>query len=262
MKIHRSDYYIDEDDEVIERGKKRKHKILRVFMAIGAVIAAAAVFVLLFHTRKITVTGNEYSTQKEVQAWIQKDKLSYNTVYTWWKFNYTDAKQLPLVETMEITIKSPWEINARVYEKSIVGYLDFEGTHVYFDKDGVVVSRTTESIEGVPCIEGITVSQEKIVVHEELPVKKTTAFNNIFEVAQAMEMNKLSADRMSISDAGEVTLYMGNVAAALGSDNFADKVAQLPPIMEKLQQNYPDQAGTLHLESYSKAHSSISFTQE
>ena len=262
MKILRTDYYYDEDEEVIERKRSYKKIFLRILMTIGIIIALVAAFILVFHTRKINVIGNEYCTEAEVKSWIQKDKLSYNSLYTWWKFNYTDAKQLPIVDTMEITMKSPWEIDARVYEKSIVGYLDFGGTHYYFDKDGVVLSKTTESIAGVPLIEGITVNQKKIVVHEELPVKKTTAFENIFEVAQAMELNALTADRMTISEGGEVVLYIGNVKAALGSGDFVDKVAQIPPILQKLQENYPDQAGTLHLENYSKTRSSISFTPE
>lgn len=262
MKIRSSAYYYDEDEEIIERKRKRKHTFLKILKIIAIVITVLALFILVFHTRKINVSGNEYCTEDEVKDWILQDRLSHNTVYTWWKYNYTDAKQLPVVETMEIKIQTPWEISARVYEKSIVGYLDFGGTHVYFDKDGVVLSQTTDTIEGVPLIEGITLDQSKIVVHESLPTEQSTAFDHIFEVSQAMETNALKADRMSISESGDVTLYTGNVTITLGDSDFADKVAQIPPILAKLQENYPGQAGTLHLESYSKTHSSINFTPE
>lgn len=262
IRLHRGDYFLDEDEELLERRAKRKKKILHILLLVAILIVLIAAFILLFHTRKINVTGNEYSSEDEVREWIQKDKLSSNSLYVWWKFNYLDAEQLPLVDTMEITMKSPWEINARVYEKSIVGYLDFEGTHVYIDKDGVVVASTVETIEGVALIEGISVDSKKIVVHEKLPLEDTSAFENVSEVTQAMETQGLKADKITISETGDVSVQLGIVAASLGNSDFDDKIAQLPPVLQKLTENYPNQAGTLHLESYSKTHSYINFTPE
>ena len=45
----------------------------------------------------------------------------------------------------------------------------------------------------------------------------------------------------------------------LGNGDYDVKLQQVPPILEKLAELYPDTAGTLHLENYDSDSESISF---
>ncbi|SHJ35221.1 cell division protein FtsQ/DivIB [Hespellia stercorisuis] len=256
-------YYTDQDDG-ITRPRKRRRKRRRsglsraVIILLGIAIALLAIL-LLFHVRTVNVTGNQYCSEDEVREWIAKDKYSTNSIYVWWKYNFTDVEQLLLVDETEVTLQNPWTIKVNVYEKSIVGYLDLNGSRVYFDKDGVVILETTDVIDGVPCVEGIDADTTKIVVHEVLKTTNKEAFANVAEVSQNLKKEELTATKIGVSGK-EITLYFDSIVVSLGSKNFGDKMAQIPPILEKLKELYPGQGGTLHLENYTADQSSISFT--
>ena len=73
---------------------------------------------------------------------------------------------------MEVNVKSPHTLHVEVYEKGLLGYLymDSLGQNVYFDKDGFVVEMSTDVIEGVPQITGLTCGDA--VLYEKLDVRK------------------------------------------------------------------------------------------
>ena len=48
----------------------------------------------------------------------------------------------------------------------------------------------------------------------------------------------------------------------MGKTNYEDRVAQLPPILEKLSKQYPDTPGTLHLENYDTSDKIIRFVPD
>ena len=254
-----------EEEEPMRRPSRRKRKRRGVLSGIMILVFGIAIVVLafwlLFHIQKITVTGNEYCSTDEVKAWISEGKYSSNSVYVWWKYNFTDVAQLPLVDESEVSLKNPWTIQVKVYEKSIVGYLDLEGIHVYFDKSGTVIQETADVVEGIPCIEGIEVEKSDIVVHEKLKVSNQAVFNNIAEVYQAAQKAEVKADQL-VAEGKNITLYFGNIVVALGNGGYEEKMAQIPPILSKLNEQYPGQGGTLHLEQYSEEKSAISFTPE
>ena len=137
--------------------KKRKKKREGVWSGFLALVLGLAIlilaFLLLFHIQKIEVTGNSYTSETEIVNWLKKDKYTSNSAYVWWKYRHTQMKDLPLVEGADISLKNPWTIRIRVYETSIIGYLELNGKYIYFDKDGVVaLIADLESVDGVPKI--------------------------------------------------------------------------------------------------------------
>ena len=81
--------------------KKKKKKKRGMFRFI-VVLLLLVIFVLLFQTRSIKVKGNEYYGENSIISWLKKDKLSMNTVYLFWKYNYTDAEVPSVVEEMKL----------------------------------------------------------------------------------------------------------------------------------------------------------------
>jgi len=264
MKGFQKDYYLDESDAARRERKKREGLISGlVITGLGLLITLLA-FIILFHTKEIKVTGNEYCTKNEIINWLHKDKLTANSLYTWLRYNYLDVEQLPLVEESEITLENPWTIQVRVYEKSIVGYLVNTGQYIYFDKDGMVIQISDkEPNPGIPKIEGIEVALSSVKAHQQLPVEDKEIFTTIREVTREVENCELKPDRM-LFEKDMVTLGFGHVDVLLGQGNMNEKIAQIAPILEKLEQRYAEEGpcGTLHLENYSNSSKTISYIPE
>ena len=108
--------------------KKKKKKKRGMFRFI-VVLLLLVIFVLLFQTRSIKVKGNEYYGENSIISWLEKDKLSMNTVYLFWKYNYTDAEVPSVVEEMKLTFENPWTLVAHVKEKGKSGYVSFNDTN-------------------------------------------------------------------------------------------------------------------------------------
>lgn len=242
--------------------KKRKHKKRRVWLIVVSVIAGlavlAAVAVFLFRTRSFVVEGNSYYGENTITTWIQNDRFSVNTLYIMAKYNLTDADLPSGVESMKITLKNPWTVRVKVTEKEMAGYVDYEGAYLYFDDSGVASLRTNKLIEGTPYIENLTFDASKVKIGEKLPVEDDTIFGKIVEVSKNLKKCDLTPDKMSCTD-GNVQVYFGIVEVLLGSGNYEEKLQQVPPILAKLAELYPDTAGTLHLENYDPESESIRF---
>ena len=56
-----------------------------------------------------------------------------------------------------------------VFEKSVVGYVSYMSSYMYFDKDGIIVESSVEQLPGVPWITGLDFGH--IILHQPLPVQ-------------------------------------------------------------------------------------------
>lgn len=240
--------------------KKKKRKgvflgLLTFLLGIAIIIFA---FLLLFHIQKIEVKGNQYTAENDVIEWFRKDKYAMNSVYAWWKYNKTDVKQLPAVESSRITMKAPWSIRVTVKEKEITGYIDYNNQYLYFDKDGTALLTTKEKVEGAAYIEGMDIDASKVELGKVLPVSDKNVFQRIVEISQLLVKYELNPDRITCSGS-ELNLYFGKVEVLLGKTNYEERLAQVSPILEKLAEKYPDKEGTLHLENFDVSDKAIRF---
>lgn len=247
-----------------KRRKRRRNRwraVLRLLGVITVLVIFCYLFVILFETKKINVTGNQYTSAEEVKEWVKSGKYSSNTLYILWKYNKEDVKQLPAVEKTKIKLKSPWEVNIQVTEKSFGGRVDVHGESVYFDKDGMACLKTADVIEGVPYIEGMEMDTDKVRLGKMLPVTDEKVFEAIHSITRLTNKAELTPDKISC-DGSDLTLYFGVVRIQMGSGDFAKKLNQAAPILAKLQELYPGQAGTLHLENYENLDSYIRFVPD
>lgn len=212
------------------------------------------IFLLLFQVRKIEVTGNQYVTEQEIVEWVQADELATNSVYILCKFYFTDYKLPEVLEEVKITMRTPWRIKVKVTEKTIAGYIIQNDQFVYFDQNGIVLEKSREQREGFSCIEGMTVSDA--VLYKKLPVAKDDKkiFQAFLEMSNVLNALEEKPDQIICRDA-VLYLYYGEICVNLGDDNFTKRIAQVPPVLEKLE----DKKGTLHLENYGDGNTTISF---
>lgn len=241
----------------MKKKKRRKKWPVVVGILMGLFILAAGA-VVLFRTRTVEVEGNSIYSENTIATWVQKDKLSVNTLYLLVKYNFLDS-ELPVgVEQMDVSLKNPWTVHVKVEEKELAGYVDCSGTYLYFDQNGIVILKTKKQIEDAPYIEGLTFDESDAEIGKTLPVEDDSIFGKIVDASRYLKKYSLAPDRISCVE-GDVRLYFGIVEVLLGDGGYEEKLQQVEPILDKLAELYPKTAGTLHLENYDSASDAISF---
>lgn len=241
-----------------ERKKKKRRKIkIIVILSIFLFLALAGFIVVnLFTVKEVEVEGNELYSDEQIEASILNDSYSWNSLYVYMKYKILKTKEVPFVDTMEVSLVGPHKIHISVYEKGLIGYLyiDSIGQNAYFDKDGFVEETSSRVIEGIPKITGL--SCDHVVLYEKLALNNTKALKTLLSLTQALRKYELIPDTINYNEQREITLYYGNVSVMLGnSDNLTEKVSRLSYI-------YPDidgMNGVLHMENWSEETSDITF---
>ena len=244
-----------------ERPKSRWKLLLVILLGTAFIAGVGFLAIQLFETKKITVTGNQYVSEQEVIDWLLADEYSGNSLYLLWKYNQNDVQQLPAVEETKVGLKNLVEVQVQVKEKSFSGRIDYNEAFLYFDQEGIASLITGTEIEGVPYIEGMEINPEEVLLGSVLPVTDGQIFEELKTLMPLLEKQELSPDRISCAGA-DLTLHFGGVRVQIGSGQFADRLAQVPPILEKLAELYADQTGVLHLENYDVSGSSIRFVPD
>lgn len=228
--------------------KKKKSGLYTAGVFVVIILAA----ILLFHIRKIEVTGIQSLTQQEVEAWIKCDKLSNNALYVLAKSRVYPDKPLPMMRNVKISLKNPWTLSVAVKEKKILGGILVDGEYAYFDEEAVVLKKQSDQIPGVPIIEGVEVGKAKI--YRKISVENRKLFSYVLQTGELLEKWEIAPDKIVFSGM-DVSLYFGELCFQIGDKNFNDRIAQIGPICEKLQ----GQRGTVHLEKFTDQSSAVSF---
>lgn len=250
-----------------KRGKKPKRKRsgrkFLIGLLCGVIILAGLGYlvIVLFEVEQIVVTGNQYCSEEEIIDWLKQDQYWENSLYLLWKYNQNDVEQLPAVEEAKVGLKDLRTVYVQVKEKTFSGRIDYAGKFLYFDQQGKAALITDSLIEGVPYIEGLEVNEEEITLGKALPEEEGQVYEEIKELIPLLEKQNLSPDKIS-SEGTDLTLHFGGVRVRIGNGKFADRLAQIPPILEKLTEMYAGQTGVLHLENYDASGSSIRFVPD
>ena len=126
--------------------KKKRRKIWPVILnRYTYMLVLAAAVVLLFRTRAVEVEGNSYYSENTISTWVQRDRLSVNTLYILVKYDFMDAELPAGVERLNVSLKNPWTVRVAVEEKEMAGYVDYDGAYLYFDRTGTAVLKTRKS---------------------------------------------------------------------------------------------------------------------
>lgn len=230
-----------------------KWKKAGIFLLVLVVLGAAAwggwQYVKKTYTvRQVYVEGNVHYTEEEIKKIVMDGMLGDNSLYLSFKYRNKGIKDVPFVDVMDVEVLAPDTIRITVYEKVLTGYVRFMDTYMYFDKDGYVVESSGVRTAGVPQVIGLDFGY--MVVGQQLPVKDKDVFENILNITRLLNKYKLKADKLLFAENGDVTVYFGNVKAALGNDvnNVGNKIMLLPELLSNLE----GESGTLQMETYSE----------
>ncbi|MGN8801360.1 cell division protein FtsQ/DivIB [Candidatus Merdisoma sp. HCP28S3_D10] len=238
--------------------RKRRGKGFLAALVIFLLLALAAVgLISLFKIRKVEITGNSFYSEQEIRDRIITDRYSQNSLYLYLKYKYFNKEEIPFIDKIEVSLKGPGSVKIRVYEKSVIGYVTYMGSHFYFDKDGVVVESSADVKEGIPCISGVKFSS--LALYQKLQVEDDKIFSRILNITQLLKKYELSPDKIEFGRDLSLTLYFADVKVALGSgDNLEDKVGRLHELYSDLE----GLSGTLRMENYTSDSKFISFEKD
>lgn len=172
-----------------KRRKRRRRKLLLKLVLILIAIAAIGALIVwkVFTVETVKVEGNNIYSDEKIENWVLNDEYSWNTLYVYFKYKFTDMKEIPFVDSMEVSIKSPHTLQVDVYEKGVLGYVYVPslGKNAYIDKDGFVVEISSEVIDGTTKISGLTVATAEL--YEKLPLENMSILKTLLNVSQLLK---------------------------------------------------------------------------
>lgn len=226
--------------------------VLGVILAIVLLIG-----ILLFATqiKEIEVTGNQHYTEEQIIDLIFDETWSKNSAYCYYENKFQEPKSIPFIEEYKVEFQSPTKVRVVVFEKSVVGYVSYMSSYMYFDKDGIIVESSVEQLPGIPWITGMEFGH--IVLHQPLPVANQSIFNQILNLTQVLSVNGVRVDKINYNSFLEAELTIGDIIVELGNDdNLNGKVTELSDILPELT----GLSGTLYLDSYDENNSNPMYT--
>lgn len=205
----------------------------------------------------ITFTGSSRYTSKELEEYFFNKKADRNPFVFLFKSKFCDKIQIPFVETYDVEMLSLTDYKVTIYEKSVVGYINYMGSNMYFDKDGIVVESSSKILENVPLITGINF--DYIILHQKLPVENQQIFTILLEITQLIEKYQINTDKIYISTDFEISLTLDKVTVELGkSDDLAEKVKELKDLIPSLI----NEKGVLDMKQYNYGNSGYTFKKD
>lgn len=239
----------------MSRSKGKKHTFKIVLAALFLMAAAGCIaYTLRIDDGEIEIRGNQKYTKEEMISYIFKSDLDRNPFVLYYKTKFGTQEKIPFVDEYDVEFTSLQKIRITVYEKKIIGYVQYKGVNMYFDKDGTIVESSTEEIENIPRITGLKF--DYIVLDETLPAGDEKIFHLILDVTQALAKYQVGVDRIFISEKQEVTLYMEQVVVELGKHrDMSEKIQSLADMLPNLS----GLSGTLNMKEYDEKGNGYTF---
>lgn len=210
-----------------------------------AITVIAAVLVTFFNVHSAHVIGNTIYTNDEMTEYVQRGAFGENTFALSLLYHNRSVDDLAFVESIDIQMLSPVEINIIVKEKKLTGYINAGDSNIYVDEAGYVVERSMKTIYGVPRIDGLEVEEavrgEKVVVDN--PFGLSAALNALY----TMKKYDISVSNLAADPSASITIDLGDIDVVLGQDeNYDLKLSRLAGLMPELE----GRSGVINLMTY------------
>ena len=220
-----------------ELAKRRKKKFLTkmLLILVSILVFVSAVYFLLsyYKVNNVYVDGNVHYSSKEIEDMVMEGPLGDNSLFLSIKYKNKELKEVPFVDTIQVSILSRDTIRISVYEKALAGYVVYLDKYMYFDKDGTIVESSNVKTEGVCQITGLKF--DFMVLGKPLPVEDESIFKRILSTNQLLTKYSLNCQRMDFVGKN-LTLYFGDVRVELGSEEDLDQsIMVLPQILPSLE---------------------------
>ena len=263
LRLVKSDTKRKVQDKKIEQklrfGKRKRIAVLSSVLCILLVILLGGyIYIMKNYTiTTVYVEGNIHYTNDEIIAMVMDGAYGHNSLLLSMKYRDKEIKDIPFIETMDVSIEAKDTVRITVYEKAIAGYVTYLGRYMYFDNDGIVVETSEEGTPGIPQVTGLAF--DHVILHEPLPVENQEVFHDILKITQLLDQYAMTVDKIYFDSDYQVTLIFGEVKVAMGaSDDIDEKIMKLQYMLPELE----GKNGTLDMKEYTEETKTISFESE
>ena len=251
--IKETEEYYDED-ETKKSGKL--FVVLSILIALVIIVVGSVLFALFFcNIQKIELSGNTILVDEEIKQDLIVDDYDKNAVFLVIKNIIMPRKDIPFVESMEITMKDLNTVSVKIKEKEIVGFiLDADKNRIYYNSEGKVQEISKVKVDGaIRCVPEGELSQA--TVGSDLPIREKSR-RELVTLHRELSKNDIHVRKIEITEEGNFILHYRSITIKMGtSSNMAEKVLRLKYILPKVKKK----SGTLHLEDWSEGNKDIVF---
>ena len=228
--------------------KPKKHRKKRILIILGVLaVLLAALFLVAGNItiKEMSVTGNEFYTSEEIRDMLFDTPLKRNSIYCYLTNRFGEQQSIPFIERYQIEFHSLSSVEVIIYEKNIIGYIEYLGSNLFFDRDGVIVESSSRVIEGIPRVSGLTL--DHVILYQELPVERQDVFEEVLNLTQLFERNEIPVEEIYFDKNYNAQIQIGDITVRLGENENMDlKIAELKNILPEIE----GLSGTLYLEDY------------
>lgn len=233
----------------------KKTKLITILSVVLFILIVITILLKEFTIETVYVEGNEHYTAEEISRIVEQGKFGDNSIYLSFKYSNKSITDIPFVEKMDVDVIDRNSIKIMVYEKNLAGYVEYLGTYMYFDKDGVVVESSNMKTKGIPLVTGLDF--DHFVMYEPLPVENQEIFQTILNITQLLNKYDIETDGIHFDKEYNITLHFDGVRVAIGNKALLEeKVQQLGSILPQLE----GKSGLLDMTSYGENSRNVTFT--
>ena len=239
-----------------------RRKLYRIIIeaVAGILLIFVLVFFLGFRVTGVQVEGNSFYTDDQIKNMVLNAPIAKNSILAGFIDTEKSTKDEAMIDSITVSRVDRNTLLLQVKEKQMIGYIEFQGQCVNFDRQGIIQIITEDPLENVPRIEGIDVKEA--IQGERLTGINTSKLNTILSVGKMLEKMEEKPDRLAFNELNQLVMYYGDIEVRLGDDeNMDEKINRLVGILPELE----GMSGILHLENTTEDSESVVFddaTQE
>ena len=239
-----------------------RRKLYRIIIeaVAGILLIFVLVFFLGFRVTGVQVEGNSFYSDDQIKNMVLDAPIAKNSILAGFLNTEKNTKDAVMIDSITVSRVNRNTLLLQVKEKQMIGYIEFQGQCVNFDRQGIIQIITEDPLENVPRIEGINVKEA--IEGERLTGINTSKLNTILSVGKMLEKMEEKPDRLAFNELNQLVMYYGDIEVRLGDDeNMDEKINRLVGILPELE----GMSGILHLENTTEDSESVVFddaTQE
>ncbi len=208
--------------------------LMKLLILCLVIIIPAFILFVTCRLDTVIVEGGSHYTDEELQDKVISKKTDRNTILLYLRYQYGKVDSIPFVQDIDIELVNKNTVKIHVYEKVITGCIEFMGGYMYFDKDGIVVESSSEKLDEIPFVTGL--SFNRIILYEKLEIPKESMFNVILNLTRLIQKFELNIDTIQFNSDLEVTLYSADIKILLGKrDTYDEQIAELKNLLPKAE---------------------------
>ncbi|WZL82870.1 hypothetical protein QBE53_07105 [Vallitaleaceae bacterium 9-2] len=221
-----------------------KRKIMRRIIVISVILIGILVVVAIkTPIEAITIQGSTYYTREEIIALLPYNEQA--SVFDVMLNRVDRITDKGYISRMEISYPDLKNIKIQIYEKEIIGYVEYLGKYLCIDNNGYIVDYTDKPSEK-PIVKGIDISE--FTIYEPLEVDKAIvdAVYTIYRNMEAFDIPVQSID-FSYGKDTQISLECGSLEVFIGDIARIEEKFQL---MREIIHTLPEgESGFLSIEN-------------